>query len=96
MAEKYVSINRVLEEVYQNEGYAHDLDWGDAISWAGKALALINAPAIYLSKKTGVDPVTPHIVCSDHRGVLPVDFVSIMVNGVKDSTSGQIYRKSVV
>jgi hypothetical protein len=94
MAEKYVSINRVLEEVYQNEGYAHDLDWGDAISWAGKALALINAPALYLTKKTGLDTITPHIECTDHRGVLPVDFVEIMVNGVKDSTTGQIYTYS--
>jgi hypothetical protein len=94
MAEQYVSINRILEEVYQNEGYAHELDWGDAISWAGKALALINAPALYNTKITGQHIVTPHVEIVDYRGTLPVDFVSILDNGVRDSTTKQIYTYS--
>lgn len=94
MSKKYVSINRILEEVFQNEGYSHEADWGDAISWAGKALGLINAPAIYIAKKTGTNILTPHIVCENYRGSLPIDFVDIIANGVKDSTTGQIYKYS--
>jgi hypothetical protein len=91
MAEKYVSIFRIIEEAYQNEGYAHELDWGDAVSWVGKALGLIHAPALYQTKVTGQDILTPHIVCTNYRGELPIDFVSILVNGVRDSVSKQIY-----
>lgn len=94
MAEKYVSVNRVLEEVYQNEGYAHELDWSDAISWAGKALALIAAPSIYVSKITGQDILTPHITCVDYRGELPIDFAELIKDGVRDSVSKQIYTYS--
>ncbi|KKP52083.1 MAG: hypothetical protein UR43_C0015G0019 [candidate division TM6 bacterium GW2011_GWF2_33_332] len=94
MADKFVSVYRVIEEVYQNEGYAHELDWSDAISWIGKALGLIAAPAIYQSKITGLDILTPHVECVDYRGNLPIDFVEILVNGVRDSTSKQIYTYS--
>jgi hypothetical protein len=91
---KYVSINRIIEEVFSFEGYAHEVDWNDMISWTGKALALINAPALYISKITGLHPLTPHIVCTDYRGDLPLDFVEVIVNGVRDSTSKEIYSYS--
>jgi hypothetical protein len=94
MAEKYVSVNEIIEEIYQNEGYAQELDWSDAISWAGKALGLINAPALYISKVTGQNILTPHIKCVDYRGSLPIDFVDIMENGVKDSDTKIIYTFS--
>ena len=94
MVNKYVSANVIIEEVFQNEGYAHELDWGDVISWIGKALGLINAPAIYLTKITGVDHLTPHVVCVDYRGDLPIDFVEIIPEGVRDSTTKQIYTYS--
>jgi hypothetical protein len=94
MADKYVSIFRVMEEVLQNEGYAHEFDWGDVLSWVGKALGLIAAPAIYSTKVTGQDPLTPHIICSNYRGYLPVDFVSILTDGVRDSDTKRIYVHS--
>jgi hypothetical protein len=94
MADKYVSLSGVIEEVYQNEGYAHEIDWADLISWAGKALSLIGAPAIYHTKVTGVDIITPHITLVDYKGSLPVDFVEIAPNGVRDSVSKQIYTYS--
>lgn len=94
MADKYVSSNVIIEEVFQNEGYAHELDWGDVISWIGKALGLINAPALYLTKITGTDLLTPHIVCTNYRGNLPIDFVEVIPEGVRDSTTKQIYTYS--
>jgi hypothetical protein len=91
MAEKYVSLTHVLEEVYQNEGYAHELDWGDAVSWAGKALGLIHAPALYLEKITGNSLLTPNISIVDYRGVLPIDFVEVLPAGVRDYDSKEVY-----
>lgn len=90
----YVSIFSILEEAYSFEGYSHELDWGEAVSWAGKALALINAPALYESKITGRDLITPNVVCADYRGELPIDFTEILDNGVRDSVSGEIYQYS--
>ena len=88
---KYISISRIIEEVFSFEGYAHEVNWSDMITWTGKVLSLINAPGLFVSKITGADPLTPHIDCVDYRGELPIDFVSIIPNGVRDSTSKDIY-----
>lgn len=92
--DSYVSLNRVLEEVYQTEGYAQELDWGDAVTWAGKALRLIGAPAVYIEKVTGNSLLTPHIDVEDYRGTLPLDFVEMLPAGVRDSTSKEVYYSS--
>lgn len=92
--EKYVSLNSILEEVYKEEDYAHQLDWQDAVDWAGKALEKINAPGLYIEKVTGSSLLTPHITITDHRGELPIDFVSIMPAGIRDSSSKEIYYHS--
>lgn len=90
----YVSLNRVFEEVYQTEGYAQELDWGDAVTWAGKALRLIGAPAVYVEKVTGNSLVSPHVSVEDYRGTLPVDFVELLPSGVRDNTSKEVYYSS--
>ncbi len=87
----YISLSRVLEEVYQNEDYAHELDWNDAVSWAGKALRLIGAPKAFLEKTTGNSLVTPNITVVDYRGELPIDLISILPGGVRDYDSKQVY-----
>jgi len=92
--EKFVSIDRILEEIYASEGYAQELDWGDALMWTGKALGLINAPALYIEKTTGNSLVTPNITVEDYRGELPVDFVTIMPGGVRDAETKQVYDHS--
>lgn len=92
--DSYVSINRVLEEVYMNEEYAQELDWGDAITWTGKALRLIGAPAVYIEKVTGNSILTPHITITDHRGSLPIDFVSAMEGGIRDQETKQVLYPS--
>lgn len=90
--EKYVSLDRILEEVYASEGYAHELDWGDAVMWAGKALSLIKAPALYIEKTTGNSLITPNVEIEDYRGELPIDFVDILPGGVRDYDSKEVYE----
>lgn len=94
MNQGYVSLFSILEEVYSFEGYSHELDWGDAVSWTGKVLGLINAPALYHTKTTGQSALTPHISLSEYRGTLPIDFVEIIQNGVRDSISKELYTYS--
>jgi hypothetical protein len=89
---KYVSLNRILEKVYQDEGYDHELDWGDALEWTGEALGLIGAPAIYYDKLTGTHPLTPNIVIAQYRGELPVDFVQVKPAGVRNYDTREVYR----
>jgi len=91
---EFVSLEVVIEEVYQNEGYAHELDWGDAISWAGKALGLIGAPSLYIEKVTGNNLMTPNVTIADYRGPLPVDFVSILPAGVRDADNKEVYEEA--
>lgn len=88
---EFISLNKVIEEVYASEGYAHELDWGDAVMWAGKAIGLIGAPALYHEKATGNSLLTPNITVTDYRGELPVDFFEIMPAGVRDSDTKELY-----
>jgi len=90
----YVSLEPIIEDVYMNEGYAHELDWGDCISWAGKALALMGAPAVYIEKVTGNNLLTPNITVADYRGKTPVDFVSVIPGGVRDFDSKTVYDEA--
>ncbi len=94
MAIKYVSIERIIEDVYRNEGYTYELDWNDAIEWAGRALKLIGAPSIYIEKVTGESLITPNIVIETYKGELPVDFVEMLAGGVRDASTKEVYTWS--
>ena len=63
---KYVSIERVIENVYRNEGYTYELNFIDAIEWVAYALSMIGAPQQYTEKVVNVD-------IEDYRGELPCD-----------------------
>jgi len=91
---EFVSLEPIIESIYRNEGYAHELDWGDAISWAGEALGLIAAPSLYIDKITGNSLITPNITIADYRGALPVDFVSILPGGVRSATNKEVYEEA--
>lgn len=90
----YVSLEPIIESVYRNEGYAHELDWGDCVSWAGEALGLMGAPSLYIEKITGNSVITPHITIGEYRGSLPVDFVEVLPGGVRDSSSKEVYEEA--
>ena len=94
MALKYISIDRILESVYQDEGYTYELDWNDALNWAGRALKLIGAPSIYIDKVTGKSLITPNVEIETYRGELPVDYVEMLPGGVRDSVTKEVYTYS--
>jgi len=89
--ENYVSVNEIIEKVYRDNEYGHELDWGDAISWVGEVIGLIGAPAMFIEKTTGNSLLTPDITIVDYRGELPIDFHSILPGGVRDKDSGRVY-----
>jgi hypothetical protein len=91
---KFVSLEPIIESIYRNEGYAHELDWGDAVSWAGEALGLMGAPSLYIEKITGNSLITPNVTIADYRGPLPVDFVMILPGGVRSSTNKEVYEEA--
>lgn len=91
---EYVSLEVPIEMVYQDEGYAHELDWGDCVSWAGRALGLIGAPAVYIDKITGNNLLTPNVTIADYRGNLPVDFISILPGGVRNASGKEVYEEA--
>ena len=90
----YVSLEPIIEEVYMSEGYAHELDWGDTITWAGNALGLMGAPSLLIEKITGNSVITPNITIADYRGSIPVDFVELLPGGVRDAISKEVYDEA--
>ncbi len=90
----YVSLEPIIEEVYMNEGYAHELDWSDALTWTGNALGLMGAPSLLIEKITGNSIITPNITIVDYRGPIPMDFVEIFPGGVRDAESKQVYDEA--
>ena len=90
--ENYVSVSEILEAVYRDEGYAHELDWGDAISWIGEVIGLIGANKMYVDKTTGNSLLTPNITIANFRGVLPIDFKSILPGGVRNVDSNEVAK----
>jgi len=89
---KFVSLDRVIEKVYRDEEYDHELDWGDALEWAGEAIALIGAPAVHIDKITNTHPLTPNVEVTQYRGELPIDLVYILPGGVRDYDTSEVYR----
>lgn len=75
---KYVSIKRVLDGVYRDYPFTHELDWVDAVEWIGECLDLIACPKQYVDRLTdGNSEINnpPPIVIKDYRGSLPCDFL---------------------
>lgn len=73
---KLISIHRVIEGVYRDYGFDTQLDWVDAIEWAGECLDLIGAPQTYVEKMTDGNATIGHpnpIVIANYRGDIPCD-----------------------
>jgi hypothetical protein len=78
---KYISIKTIIEGVYRDYGFSNDLDWVDALEWAGEVLDLISAPKQYISKVTDGNSELQHpcpIKIENYRGCLPEDLSSII------------------
>jgi len=77
---KYITIDRVLENVYRDYGF-NNLDWIHCVEWIGECLDLIGAPRTYIEKSTDGNETLGHdspIVITENRGTLPCDMHSLI------------------
>jgi hypothetical protein len=75
---KYIGIDRVLEGVFRDFGWSHEVDWVDALEWTGEIMDMIAAPKQYVDKVTDGDKDREHmspIVIKNYRGSLPCDMI---------------------
>lgn len=82
-ADTYTNIFEVIEKVQRDNDYGQDLDWMDAVEWAGECLDLIGAPRTYV-------PLTACLDIEDHKAELPCDFSQVVQ--VRDNASGHSMR----
>jgi len=81
LSHKYTSIDRVIENVIRDTGFADEVDFVEIIEWAYRAMELIGAPQIYITKVTDGNKNDNHpdpIVVTDYRGELPCDIHRII------------------
>lgn len=64
----YISVKYIIEKVYRDSGREEELNWPDAVEWAGEALDFIGASPGYQSKYN----VT--LTIADHKAALPCDY----------------------
>ena len=67
---KLIPIDRVIEGVYRDFGWTHELDWIDAVEWVGEIMDMIAAPKQYVDKVTDGDEDRYHqcpIVIKNYR-----------------------------
>ena len=75
---QYVSIGRVMEGIFRDYGWTHEVDWVDALEWTGEVMDLIAVPQQYLDKVTDGNVDLNHpcaIGISKYRGLLPCDML---------------------
>lgn len=93
--DKFVSLFRIMEEMNMDFKFlSAEIDWQDLLVWTSKYIGLVGSPKMYVTKTTGEHPLTPHIVVSQHRGELPVDFITELPGGVRDASSHDVYLKA--
>ena len=93
---KYIGIERIVEGVYRDFGWTHEIDWVDLLEWTGEVMDLIAAPKQYIDKVTDGDKdCREHpcpIVIDCYRGTLPCDLVYI--HSVRDYDTKRELRYS--
>jgi hypothetical protein len=75
---KYIGIDRVLEGIFRDYGWTHEVDWADALEWTGEILDMIAVPQQYLDKVTDGNLDLNHpcpIGIDKYRGLLPCDMI---------------------
>lgn len=77
---KYVKIDRILEGVFRDYGWSHEVEWVDALEWTGECMDLIAVPRQYISKVTDGNENLNHpcpIVIKNYKGSIPCDINNI-------------------
>jgi len=78
---KHLSINTIIEGLFRDYGFTHEVDWVDILEWSGEALDLIAAPKQYINKVTDGNKDLNHhcpIKIENFRGQLPADVANII------------------
>lgn len=75
---KFISIYRVIESLYRDEGYTQQINKSDMLEWIGEAIDLLRLKLAYIEKVTGTDANNPTIKIENYRGELPCDLHSII------------------
>jgi hypothetical protein len=93
---KYIGIERIVEGVFRDFGWTHEVDWVDILEWTGEVMDLIAAPKQYIDKVTDGDKdCREHpcpVVIDCYRGKLPCDLVYIV--SVRDYDTKEELRYS--
>lgn len=63
---KYVSVKQVIGKVYRDLGLSDQINFADAVEWAGEAIELIGAPFHFVEK-------VERIVVANYKAHLPCD-----------------------
>jgi hypothetical protein len=90
---KYVNIDRIIEGVYRDFGWTHEVDYLDCIEWTGECLDLIAAPKQYIKKVTDGNEELGHpcpVIIKNYRGSLPCELINI--TQVRENKSKTIMR----
>jgi hypothetical protein len=85
---RFVKIGRILEGLFRDYGWTHEVDWVDAIEWVGECMDLIAAPAQYVDKNTDGNEAIGNpcpIEIKNYRGKLPCDILYIVQAREHDS-----------
>lgn len=78
---KYVKIDRIVEGIFRDYGWQHEVNWIDLLEWSGEAMDLIAVPKQYITKITDGNTDLKHpcpIEIKNYRGKLPCGFIYII------------------
>jgi len=78
---QYVKIGSILEGIFRDYGWTHEIDWVDVMEWIGEAMDLIAAPKQYLDKITDGNEDIGHpcpIKINKYRGTLPCGIAQVV------------------
>src|SRR6218665_91109 len=84
---KYISINEIINKVYRDMGMADQINFGDAVEWAGEAIDIIGAPFHLIEKVRSVR-------VEHYKAEIPCDLHYIITISGKETTLEDIEDES--
>jgi hypothetical protein len=91
----FVPIEMVTERVYRDYKFITDIRVSDVMEWIGIIYGSFSVPHMFRMKVTGNDIISPNIVVSNHRGILPPDYRKSLPAGIRDYDTKEVYRESL-
>ena len=91
----YVPIEMVINRVYMDYKFITDIRVSDVLEWIGIIYGSFSVPHMFRMKVTGNDIISPNISITNHRGLLPPDFRKVMISGIRDYDTKEVYRESL-